>query len=181
MRVLFCDQSMLRFGFCIVEIQRNYCEVIAYGLLKLNGKLHYIERLQQIERWLNRWIKEYSIDEVVCEEIQFQHNVQTFRKLAILQYVIETICYQHCIRFPKPLQVHVWRTKGVRGILQLTNGSKQTLFQFLNSYLGFPPYFDTNQADALGMAVYWCNRHDETLSLSMKRAIQLQIKGEGIC
>lgn len=181
MRVLFCDQSLLRFGFCIVKIHCDHCEVIAYGLLQLNGKQHYIERLQQIQKWLAGMIGEYEIDEVVCEEIQFQRNVQTFRKLTVLQYVIEATCHSHSIRFGKPLQVHVWRTKGVKQILKLPNGSKQTLFQFLNCYLGSPLYFDTNQADALGLAIYWCYTNYESLPLHMQGAAQLLQKGEGIC
>lgn len=181
MRVLFCDQSLLRFGFCIVEIHSDHCEVIVYGLLKINGKQHYIERLQQIQKFLAVMIEDYKIDEVVCEEIQFQRNVQTFRKLAVLQYVIEATCYQNNVGFAKPLQVHVWRTKGVKQILKLPDGSKQALFHYLNYYLKCPPGFNMDQADAIGMAVYWCTKKFINLQINMKDAVQMQIKGEGIC
>lgn len=180
MRTLFCDQSLLRFGFSIVEKASDHVQIIAYGLLQLDAKLHYIERLGQIEKWLIQTVREYRIEQIVCEEIQFQRNVQTFRKLAVLQSAIETVCYHNGISYAKPLQVHVWRTKGVRRILQLPDGSKQTLFQYLNHYLNAPPAFDTNQADALGMAIYWCDKYYGNFPLHMQNASQLQIKGKGI-
>ncbi|MBP1906316.1 Holliday junction resolvasome RuvABC endonuclease subunit [Paenibacillus turicensis] len=180
MRILFCDQSLLRFGFCLVELKEDYCEVINYGLLQLNGKIHYIERLIQIESWLVNYLRKHDIEQLVVEEIQFQRNVQTFRKLCVLQYVMEALCYKNSILYAKPLQVHVWRTNGVRKLLHLSNGSKMTLYEHLNRRLNYPDSFDTNQADAIGMAQYWCAQNT-SIPFVLDNAKQIIIKDKGIC
>ena len=127
MRVLICDQSLLNFGYCIVEILSDECNVIEYGLLKLNRKIIYLERVNQIKEWLNKTIEEYNIEKIVAEEIQFQKNVQTFKKLSILQYIIEAVCGEKNVIYEKPLHVHTWRTRGIKYLLQLQSGSKQGL------------------------------------------------------
>ncbi|MNO23413.1 Holliday junction resolvase [compost metagenome] len=68
MNILFCDQSLLRFGFCIINASTQSCILKKYGLLKLNGKISYFERLTQIKNWLIKLIEEHHIEQVIIEE-----------------------------------------------------------------------------------------------------------------
>lgn len=181
MNLLFCDQSLLHFGFCIVQASTEFCQMKTYGLLQLNGKIHYVDRLIEIENWLVHILVEHDINQVVAEEIQFQRNVQTFRKLCILQYTIESVCRRNNIAFAKPLQVHVWRTHGVKKLLQLPDGGKLALYHYLNKHLGHPDHFDTNQSDAIGMAMHWCAEQYPNTPLLLSPARQYITKGYGIC
>ncbi|RCX15633.1 hypothetical protein DFP94_11481 [Fontibacillus phaseoli] len=59
MNILFCDQSLLQFGFCIVNVSTQSYILKEYGLLNLDGKVNYFERLIQIEKWLIKLIEEH--------------------------------------------------------------------------------------------------------------------------
>lgn len=158
MKVLFCDQALIRFGYSVYETASEICSLQTYGLLLLNGKLGYMGRLEQIENWLIEFIDEHNIGIVVIEEVQFQRNVQTYRKLCILHYVLEAACLKKGIPFEK-LNVSTWRKSGVKSLLGLSDGGKHTLYTYLFYELGQPDSFDDNQSDSIGMGIYWCHRN----------------------
>lgn len=155
MNVLFCDQSLTKFGYSIYSVSTSSSVLMTTGLLKLNTKLDVMCRLQQIENWLNEIIKQYQIRQVVVEEIQMQRNVQTFRKLSTLFYVLESVCWRKGIPF-QSLHVSTWRTHGIMKILKLPDGKKQTLYNYFYDQFGTVNSYDTNVSDALGIGLYWC-------------------------
>ncbi len=69
---------------------------------------------------------------------------------------MEYWCYRKGIICEPPLKVHIWRTKGIKEILSLKNGSKQSLNRFLYELLGKPDGFTSDISDAIGMGIYWC-------------------------
>lgn len=158
MNILFCDQALLRFGYSIYQADTLHCSLHTVGLLLLDGKTDYFERLMKIENWLVEVIDEHNIEVVVIEDIQFQRNVQTYRKLCILFYVLESTCRKLGIRFEK-LHVNVWRSYGVKKLFDLPDGSKKTLYNYLYRGLGHIERFDDNMSDSVGMGYYWCNKN----------------------
>ncbi|WP_147273877.1 hypothetical protein [Fontibacillus phaseoli] len=97
-----------------------------------------------------------------------------------MQFILESTSRKKGVEFAKLLQVHQWRTSGVNKQLQLVNGSKLALYEYLNQELGQPSGFNTDQADAIGMALYWRTKYFSKVPFDKEHAQQFLIKGETI-
>lgn len=133
-------------------------------------------RLQQIEDWLNAIITKYQIYRVVVEDIQMQRNVQTFRKLCTLFYVLESVCWRKGIPF-QSLHVSTWRTHGITEILKLPDGKKQTLYNYFYDQFGKVNSYDNNVSDALGIGIYWCRvtYPDAGIHVDLQKSLESKI------
>ncbi|MEK5478766.1 crossover junction endodeoxyribonuclease RuvC [Paenibacillus sp. FSL R5-0407] len=154
MNVLFCDQSLLKFGYSVYHVSASSCTLVTAGLLQLNGKTEIMNRLFEIEGWLNEMISTYDIQHVVIEEIQMQRNVRTYRKLCMLYYTIESLCWRKCIPF-ESIHVTTWRTHGIKTMLNLPDGKKMTLYNYFYNQFKHIPSYDHNVSDALSMGFFW--------------------------
>ncbi|TVX97953.1 crossover junction endodeoxyribonuclease RuvC [Cohnella terricola] len=154
MNVLFCDQSLLKFGYSIYDASALQCTLITAGVLQLDDKSAVMNRLFVIENWLNDIIAKYNIQHVVVEEIQMQRNVRTYRKLCMLFYVLESVCWRKGISF-ESIHVTTWRTHGIKTMLNLPDGKKMTLYNYFYTQFKHDQSFDHNVSDALGLGLYW--------------------------
>lgn len=89
MNILCVDQSLDKFGYCIINVNENKCVIKQYGVIRLNQKINYFDRIVSLNIVLDNLIKEFSIDAIQAEDIQMQRGVTTYKKLASLLFYLE--------------------------------------------------------------------------------------------
>lgn len=154
-RVLVCDQGS-KFGFSVFEINENY-KLIKYGVIKLNNKLKYVERIISLEPILDSIINTCGINLLLMEDIQFQKNVDTYKKLSGLQFFLKYYCLTNGITCEEPVPVSTWRVQGVKNILNLPKGDKNTLHNHLQGVLN-NPLSSSDMTDSIGMGLWFGNQ-----------------------
>jgi Holliday junction resolvasome RuvABC endonuclease subunit len=155
MRFLFCDQSIDKFGYSIFEDNGEQFQLMKYGIIKLNTKLDYFDRILTLETILDSLIEKHNITQVVIEDIQYQSNVATYKKLSALQFFLQYYFLNRKIECEKPVQVNVWRNFVNRKHFSLEKGDKSSLFRHLNSALNQPKGFKTDHTDAIGIGIWY--------------------------
>lgn len=86
--VLALDQALRTTGYAVFNGQ----ELIAYGTFEVDIKLPIEERLHEFMLKVKQLKAEYSPDIVIFEDIQEQHNIQTFKTLAYVQAAMLIFC-----------------------------------------------------------------------------------------
>ena len=90
-RLLALDQSLRITGYAIFDDNN----LIYSGTYSIPSSIPIERRLGKIMQNLNNIAEEYNITEVVLEDIQYQNNKETFKKLAYVQSIIILWCYYH--------------------------------------------------------------------------------------
>lgn len=103
-RVIAFDQATERFGLSVYDGG----ELVFFNLYNYVG--HVADRLAQIKNFVqNIVIKEWKPDYIVMEDIQYQYgNVLTYKILAMLLGVLETVCTEEKIPY-EVVSPNVWR------------------------------------------------------------------------
>lgn len=103
-RVIAFDQATERFGLSVYDDGK----LVFFNLYTFNG--YVAERLALIKNFVqNIVIKEWKPDYIVMEDIQYQYgNVLTYKILAMLLGVLETVCTEEKIEY-EVVSPNVWR------------------------------------------------------------------------
>jgi Holliday junction resolvasome RuvABC endonuclease subunit len=155
--LLSLDQSITTLGYSIWHIHNNqHCSLIQYGIIKLDKKLSYFERIISLERILDQLLLSYPITVAVLEDIQKHRGVSltTYKKLAYLHFFLT---YYFFIRNINCHTIHVntWRA-GLKKVIGIPNVKKSTVHQFYHTLLQQPAGFTTDMSDSLGLAIHMC-------------------------
>lgn len=109
-KVLALDQASVTSGYSIFYD----------GELKEYGHFSYDDsdigkRLMKIRQKVQELIEQYSITEIILEDIQLQNNTQTFKVLAQVLGVLEELAVEMDVKYQTVLST-VWRSKiGIKG------------------------------------------------------------------
>lgn len=152
---LFCDQSIDRFGYCIAKKTNNEFQILQYGVIKLNTRLDYFERILSLQTMLNKLISEWRIEAIVTEQIFHGVSSSTFMKLASLQFFIKHYCYNNCVSFEPPLYVSTYRVKWAKSYYHLQDGDKLAVFEWMKQWLNKGSDFTHDMSDAILMACFY--------------------------
>lgn len=154
MIIMANDQSLTNYGYSIYQVSSEQYRLLQFGVIKLNSKTDYFERMLQIQQVLDELITSYKVEIFLAEEVHLQKNADTFRKLCYLLNFLRVYCYNHRkqVQFYPPVSVNRWRKNCVRQILGLATGSKSELFNYL--YNVMPAIQNTDQSDAVGLGIY---------------------------
>ncbi|WP_017756024.1 RuvC family protein [Calidifontibacillus oryziterrae] len=82
MKVLFCDQSLVQFGYSIFNVSDKRIELITYGVIKLNNKDTYFDRILLIEKRLDDLHKIFNFGKVVIEDFSFEKMFKLLKNYA---------------------------------------------------------------------------------------------------
>lgn len=147
-RLLALDQATKITGYSIFEGNK----LIKYGVYKADATLNEIERIISIKQWFISLLKNWEIDYVALEGIQYQKEagVVTFETLAHLQGVLSVTAQEEGIPW-KICHTAVWREYcGVKG---RARADKKKSMQLL-----VKQWYDVNVtddcADAIGIGKY---------------------------
>lgn len=110
MIVLSIDQAN-KAGWALFDNEK----LIKYDVEDFEQYKDYTEKISNIKKWLNKTIKKYQPEICSIEDIQFQNNYDTYRKLAELKGVLENNLFEkEFLYFTIPASQ--WRsTCGVKG------------------------------------------------------------------
>lgn len=95
MRYLALDQSLNISGWSLFENNK----LIDYGTFRINASLTIEQRLGQLWKHLNELNEKYNFSFIFFEDIQYQNNKDTFKKLAYVQSAILLWCYWNDIKY----------------------------------------------------------------------------------
>lgn len=153
MIIMANDQSLTKYGYSIFYVEKDY-RLLQYGVIRLNSKIDYFERMLKLQNVLDELISTYQVDVFLAEEVQLQKNPDTFRKLCYLLIFLRVYCYNHRkqVQFYPPVAVNRWRKKCVRQMLGLNTGSKEELFDYLRNQV--PDIKNTDLSDCVGLGIY---------------------------
>lgn len=88
-RILAIDQGSREMGLALYEDDT----LIAWRYAKFSKSLPSTERLYQIAGFIAELVAEWKPDSVTLEEIQYQSNIDTYKRLAKLQGIIEVALF----------------------------------------------------------------------------------------
>lgn len=102
-RLIAFDQATENFGLSIFDDGK----LVFYSLYKFSGDV--ISRLVKIRKFINDIvIKEWKPDFIMCEDIQYQQGVMTFKVLAMLLGIIQEVAAENDIQY-EVVSPNVWR------------------------------------------------------------------------
>lgn len=154
MNILDCDQALENFGFSVfnVDLKNKTYKLLVYGQIQLDTKEHYANRILLLEQVLNDLTEYYEIKKSTIEDIQYQRNIDTYKKLAALQFFLQYYFFYRQIDCEKPYGVSTWRT----GLGIPNKNGKQITFNRINTLLGQPEGLTDNMTDSIGKGIYYC-------------------------
>ena len=148
---LSLDQAMRTTGWAIFEDD----ELKKYGSFTIPSHHPIEQRLNEFMRELNNLYREYEFDELFFEDIQNQHNNETYKKLAYIQAAIILWCYFNDIKFSVLAPSH-WRKiikeKCGASFGKKREEQKEAAIQFVKDKLNIEVTSDEADAITLGYA-----------------------------
>lgn len=150
--ILCLDQAMKKTGWAIYEDG----ELWKYGTFSIPANKPIEQRLQIFITELNNIINNFSIKEVFFEDIQYQNNAETYKKLAFVQATIMIWCYNNDLKFSILSPSH-WRSvlktayNGF-GFGRARIEQKQKAIEFCKTFLDVNVTSDEADAICLGKA-----------------------------
>ena len=96
-RVLAFDPGYERLGVAVVEREGSKETLIHSECVRTPGALPFADRLLMLGQAAERFIKEYSPQEVALEEIYFQKNEKTATKVAEVRGLLTYIARTHAL------------------------------------------------------------------------------------
>lgn len=152
MKVLAIDQATGVVGFSVLKGVKEE-DLIYYKEFTLNKRDDILTRIDCVLKEIANQIKEHKPDVVVIEDIQFQNNAQTFKKLAWLQGIIIYYLKRKNIEYDI-IAPSVWRKKNqIRG--RLRKEQKANAIIFVQNHYGIKLTDDVAEAILLGRAYYF--------------------------
>lgn len=105
MKYLALDQSLNLSGWAVYQDK----ELVTFGTFKIKSSHSIEKRLHQLLNELNSLSNQFGpFDYVFFEDIQYQNNKETYKKLAFVQSVIYLWCYWQNINYSVLAPSH-WR------------------------------------------------------------------------
>lgn len=155
MIILGIDPGTATTGFGVIEKKSNKLNLIDYGCILTSANLALSDRLGKIFKNIQKLIKKYHPDILVCEELFFVKNLKTAISVAQARGVILLAAKIGKISFCEytPLEVK----QALSGYGRATKPQIQKMVQLLLKLKSIPKPDDA--ADALALAI--CHAYSE--------------------
>ncbi len=170
--------AALKGGYAIYNSQKQ--QIVKRGNWRLSNDVG--DSLIELDKILTEIIKKYNIGEIVAEDIYLGDNTHTFKRLAKYQGIIEMICkYDEYLSEPifiAPKDIknilckndYKFELKGQ--IIYRKDGyedHKRAMIKHVN-LLGYMTK-DDNEADAIGLMLYYLRKKHITIKHPVKKII----------
>lgn len=111
-RILALDNATYTTGYAIFEGE----DFLNGGIFEAHKNKPLVERILQLQEWLVEMLKEWEIDILGLEDVQYQRNPQTLITLAKLLGVLELTGYKELKKAPQLVLAATWKSHcGVKG------------------------------------------------------------------
>ncbi|MBD9054348.1 MAG: hypothetical protein EGR23_12335 [Holdemanella biformis] len=149
--ILSLDQALHISGWCIFEDNK----ISQFGHWEIFGNKPIEQRLNAIIQELNELYNKFEFAEIAFEDIQYQNNAETYKKLAFVQATIIIWCYSNDIKFSILSPSH-WRSilKREYGISfgKKRTEQKKASVEFIKDKFNIEPTEDEADSICLGLA-----------------------------
>lgn len=145
--ILSLDQSLRVTGYAVFKND----ELLAYGTFSVDESLPIEKRLHTLMKNVQNLCKQYSPDVICFEDIQDQHNISTFKKLAFVQAAILIYCSIINMRYEVMAPSH-WRKVLGGGFGKKREEQKQHAIELVKNTYNIDVDSDTADAICIGMA-----------------------------
>lgn len=157
MRILSIDQSFTYTGYCVADIEDDNITLLDTGVITSDKELSIYERAKTIADELAKVCQDWSVDEVICEQLAYGGVGNATRNLAGLLFVIivNLACNPNKITYNSILTVAP--TSAKKALSGNGKATKQQMFEALpedikdklsKSYLKTKGLFDVTDAYA---------------------------------
>lgn len=158
MRILCIDQAA-HGGYSVWDYESR--QIIKYNYFNFSTG-DYNTKIYKIAKLIRQLIDENDIEYVVFEDVQFQRNVQTLKKLSQLQgsiiYALEEINMGYTIVPPKTWQAYIKSYNNYSEVNNISK-SKELSLGFSKDILSIQTK-DNNISDAICIGFYAVNNID---------------------
>lgn len=148
---LALDQAMKVTGYAIFEDNK----LVTFNSFTIPANKPIEQRLQLFIQKLNEISSTYGVQEVFFEDIQYQNNAETYKKLAYVQAALIIWCYNNDFKFSILSPSH-WRStiKNANGLGfgRKREEQKQKAIEFVSSHFDQEATSDEADAICLGYA-----------------------------
>ena len=151
--ILGLDPGLADTGYGLMAVENNQLQVLAYGSIKTSKKLPLAERLEQLEKELEKIIRVYRPNFMGIEQLFFSSNAKTAFLVGQARGVVLLTAAKHklAIKEFSPPQVK----QGVTGYGQADKKQVQKMVQIILKLKSLPQPDDA--ADALAIAICAAN------------------------
>ena len=151
MIILGVDPGVQNTGFAVLSVEKKYCEILEYGVIKTTSVQLFESRLKQIYDKLCEIIIEFQPDAFSLEEIFYSRNVKVALKMGHVRGVTLLAAANHKIRVAEysPREIK----QAVTGNGNASKFQVQQMISHLLELPSTPTIFDITDA----MAVAYCH------------------------
>lgn len=158
MQLMALDQALQTTGVAIFKDDK----LIGHHTFSINPSLSIEKRLTLLWQNLDDLLSQWHFDYLAFEDIQNQHNNETYKKLAYCQAIILLWCDTHNMPYVILSPSH-WRAVLGGGFGRARKEQKQKAQEYVQTYYGEEVNSDEADAICLGTAAikeYLCTKKD---------------------
>lgn len=145
--VLSLDQALRVSGYGVFSDGN----LVAYGTFEIDSDGTIGERLKEFIRHVDTLYGEYEFDHLVFEDIQYQNNIETYKKLAFVQAALYLWCNEGNIPYTV-LGPSEWRSKLKEKFGHTRKEQKEHAIDFVKRCSGKDVTSDEADAICIGLA-----------------------------
>lgn len=145
--VLSLDQALRVSGYGVFVDN----SLVAYGTFEIDSDGTIGERLKEFIRHIDMLYGEYEFDHLVFEDIQYQNNIETYKKLAFVQAALYLWCNEAGVQYTV-LGPSEWRSKLKEKFGRTRKEQKEHAMDFVKRYSGKDVTSDEADAICIGLA-----------------------------
>lgn len=151
--VLSLDQALRVSGYGVFAD----ANLVAYGTFETSSDGSIGERLKEFIRHVDTLYGEYEFDHLVFEDIQYQNNIETYKKLAFVQAALYMWCEESEVQYTV-LGPSEWRSKLKEKFGRTRKEQKEHAIDFVKRYSGKEVTSDEADAICIGLS-YLRDKH----------------------
>lgn len=159
--VLGIDPGMRKVGYGLIKTMNQQIQVVDHGVFKINQKLPFQNRLEQIYQSIYHYMLEQNPDVVAVEEVFVCKNAKTTLKLGHARGVILLAAAQ------KKIPVYEFAPREIKqAIVGYGNAAKDQIQWMISNLLHIPQNeLQEDAADALATALCYGYRQKMNLKI----------------
>jgi crossover junction endodeoxyribonuclease RuvC len=166
MRILGIDPGSRKTGYAIIELKSKKIEYCESGVLKFDGNISFLERLNQINFQLKELLEQKSVDEVALESLIYVKSPTALIKLAQVRgLILSHILNKHQNRIFEYSPNLIKSSTVGHG-----HADKESVQKFLHMVFGVIEFQTDDESDALAIALcHALNRDNQVRKLNNGR------------
>ncbi len=146
-RIIGIDPGSLRTGYGIVDVHGSAVTAVAWGVIRMDGRVSFPDRLEKIRKELSDLILLHRPDEASVEKVFLAKNASAALKLGQARGAAIVTCRAHGV------EVHEYSPREIKvAATGYGAASKEQVAGMVSRLLGLRGAVPSDASDALAMA-----------------------------